>query len=263
MTYQEDGQVKLRRQSSKQAIALAMQGRWREAIAANKSIIDNFPNDVDAYNRLGRAYMELGEYSQAREAYKRATELDPYNAIAKKNLRRLSYLEETPEGSEGDSHKAEPHKAEPQHFIEEAGKTGVVNLDRLAPQEILARMGAGDRVYLKIDEPGLIVENSRGEYLGEVAPRHGQRLIKLIKGGNKYTAAIVSSTENRVSVIIREAYQDPTQAGRLSFPSRKFEDLRPYVGDRIPIHDLGEEEALPEEPANINNDITSYEEGEA
>jgi len=54
-----------------------MQGRWKEAIAANKSLIESFPNDVDAYNRLGRAYMELGEYSRAREAYGRTLELDP------------------------------------------------------------------------------------------------------------------------------------------------------------------------------------------
>ena len=67
--------VRLRRQSSKQAIALAMQGRWREAVAVNKSLIESFPSDVDAYNRLGRAYMELGEYSQAREAYQQALEL--------------------------------------------------------------------------------------------------------------------------------------------------------------------------------------------
>ncbi len=55
MTYQGEEQVKLRRQSSKEAIALAMQGRWREAVAANMSIIGDFPNDVDAHNRLGRA----------------------------------------------------------------------------------------------------------------------------------------------------------------------------------------------------------------
>ena len=59
MSYQEEEQVSLRRRGSKQAIALAMQGRWREAVAANKSLIESFPNDVDAYNRLGRAYMEL------------------------------------------------------------------------------------------------------------------------------------------------------------------------------------------------------------
>ncbi len=34
------------------------------------------PNDVDAYNRLGRAHIELGEYSLAREAYKRGLEVE-------------------------------------------------------------------------------------------------------------------------------------------------------------------------------------------
>ena len=72
MSYQEEEQVRLKRQSGRQAIALAMQGRWKEAVAANKSLIESFPNDVDAYNRLGRGYMELGEYSLAKEAYARA-----------------------------------------------------------------------------------------------------------------------------------------------------------------------------------------------
>ena len=49
MTYQEEEQARLKRQRSKQAIALAMQVRWREAVAANKDIIGDFPNDVDAY----------------------------------------------------------------------------------------------------------------------------------------------------------------------------------------------------------------------
>ena len=94
MSQEEVKLIRLRRQRSKQAIALAMEGRWQEAVAANRSIIESFPEDVDAYNRLGRAYLELGEYSQAREAYRQAVELDPYNAIAKKNLQRLSYLKE-------------------------------------------------------------------------------------------------------------------------------------------------------------------------
>ena len=243
MSYKEEEQVRLRRQGSKQAIDLAMQGRWREAVAVNKSLIESFPNDVDAYNRLGRAYMELGEYSQAREAYSRAIELDPYNAIAKKNLRRLSHLVGAQVGLESNSHKVEP-----QYFIEEIGKAGVVNLYKLAPPGVLARMAAGERVSLKIDGASLIVENARGEYLGQVDPKYGQQLIKLMEGGNKYTAAIVGSTEEMVTIIIREVYQDPSQVGRLSFPSKGVEDVRPYVGDRIIRRGLEHEEALPEEP---------------
>ena len=272
MTYQEERLARLKRQRSKQAIDLAMQGRWQEAVAANKFILENFPRDVDAYNRLGRAYMELGEYAQAREAYRRTVELDPFNAIAKKNLQRLSYLGEAKGGLGGESRKIEPH-----HFIEEIGKAGVVSLYHLAPTEIRARMVAGDEVYLRIDGPSLIVENSRGEYLGQVEPKHGQRLTKFMEGGNRYSAAVVSSTEEAMSVIIREVYQDPSQAGRLSFPSRETEVLRPHVDERVfkleseyeeaAVEEPGytiiggdEIEVLPEERADIGDDMTSDEE---
>ncbi len=245
MSYQETERTRLRRQSSKQAIDLAMQGRWREAIAANKSLLESFPNDVDAYNRLGRAYMELGEYSLAREAYEKTIELDPYNTIAKKNLNRLSHLGETVVSSEGGFHKVEP-----QQFIKEVGKAGMVNLYRPGLPEILAKTVAGDRVNLRIDGPSLIAENSSGEYLGLVESRHGQRLIKLMERGNRYTAAIISSTEEAVALIIREAYQHPSQAGQLSFPLKRAESFRPYVGDdRIIRREVEYEEALSGKPS--------------
>jgi tetratricopeptide (TPR) repeat protein len=247
MAYQEEEQVRLRRQRSKQAIALAMQGRWREAVAANQEIIASFPHDVDAYNRLGRAYIELGDYAQAKEAYQRAIELDPYNVIAQKNLRRLPYLGEG--GSEADSDRAEP-----QQFIEETGKAGVVNLYRLAPPGVLARMAAGNRVYLKRDGAGLNVTNARGEYLGQVEPRHAQRLIKLMEGGNQYDAAIVSAAENRVLVIIREVYQDPSQAGLLSFPPKGGESLRPYLSDKMLRRELENIETEAEETETDSED---------
>jgi tetratricopeptide (TPR) repeat protein len=254
MAYQEEEQVRLRRQRSKQAIALAMQGRWREAVAANQEIITSFPNDFDAYNRLGRAYMELGEYLPAQEAYSRALELDPYNIIAQKNLRRLSYLEGAEVGAGVDSAKAEP-----QHFIEETGKAGVVDLYHLAPQGILAKMVAGDRVYLKVDDSTLAVENGRGEYLGQVEPRHAQRLIKLMAGGNQYAAAIVSSTEDRVAIIIREVYQDPSQARQLSFPSKGVQGLRPYLSDKMLRRGLEYVAASEEDSTEDEGGVTSEE----
>jgi tetratricopeptide (TPR) repeat protein len=252
MAYQEEEQVRIRRQRSKNAITLAMQGRWREAVAANKEIIESFPNDVDAYNRLGRAHIELGEYALAKKAYNKAVKLDAYNIIAQKNLHRLSYLGKAATGPEVDSDKAKP-----EHFIEETGKAGVVNLYRLAPQKILAKLVAGDRVHLKVNDAALAVENGRGEYLGQVEPRHAQRLIKLIAAGNQYAAAIVSSAEDRVAVIIREVYQDPSQAGQLSFPPKGGEGLRPYLSEKVlrrgleyveaPAEELTEDESASEE----------------
>jgi len=228
MAYHEEEQTRLKRQSSKQAIALAMEGRWREAVEVNKSLTESFPSDVDAFNRLGRAYIELGEYSLARSAYEGGLEADPYNTIAKKNLNRLSHLGETVVESE-----AGLDKVEPQQFIEEVGKAEVVNLRRLASPEILAKTVAGGRVNLKIEGQHLVVENSWGEYLGQVETRHGQRLAKLMKGGNEYSAAIINSTDEELTVIIREVSQDRSQAGQPSFPSRGPEPARSSAGDRI------------------------------
>ena len=249
MSYQEEEKVRLRRQRSRQAITLAMQGRWREAVAANKEIVESFPSDVDAFNRLGRAYIELGEYELAKGAYGQASALDPYNVIAQKNLDRLAYLEETGAGEDTDS----DDKVEPQHFIEETGKAGVVELLDLAPRNVLARMVAGDKVYLRVEGSDLLVENGRGENLGRVEARHAQRLIRLMAGGNNYTAAIISSREDRVAVIIREIYQDPSQAGQLSFPSKAVEGLPPYISDKLLRRGVGYEEILSEEAADFGD----------
>jgi hypothetical protein len=226
MVRDEERLLRLKQQRSKEAIDLAMQGRWNEAITVNSDILESFPDDVDASNRLGRAYMEMGQYSKAREAYGRAVELDPYNAIANRNLRRLNDLQESDE-DEVDEDGVEPHQ-----FIEEIGKAGVVTLFDLAPKETRARMVAGDKVYLKVDGSYLNVENSRSVYMGRVDPKYAQRLIRLMLGGNKYTASVVKSTMDMMTVIIRETYQDPSQAGKLSFPPKGMEEVRPY-GDRL------------------------------
>ncbi|MDD2252261.1 MAG: tetratricopeptide repeat protein [Dehalococcoidales bacterium] len=213
--------------TSRKAISLAMEGRWQEAVAANLTIIESSPCDVDAYNRLGRAYLELGEYAAARAAYSRAYEIDPYNSIAEKNLRRLSQL------GEGVGHKAPSlTKLDPDHFIEEPGKAGVISLQQEAPREIWASIVAGEKVNLIIDGTRLRVENDRGEYLGLVDSRQSQRLIKLMKGGNRYSSKVVSTTGSK-AVIIREIYKHPSQHGVISFPSRNFDRVERYTGDQL------------------------------
>ncbi len=241
MPDREEDKARLRRKASQEAIALAMQSRWREAIAVNQSILELFPTDIDAYNRLGRAYMELGEFARAKEAYTRALELDPNNSIAQKNLQRLSLLPDSQV-----SVKKERREVAPTLFIGEMGKAGVVNLQNLAPQEVLAKMAAGNKVYLKLRGQQLVVENEQGEYLGLVEPPHGLRLAKLIKGGNKYAAAIVSIDNDSAKVIIREVYQHPSQAGRLSFPVKALEGFQPHIKDTLLRHEALEEEVLEE-----------------
>jgi hypothetical protein len=69
-----------------------------------------------------------------------------------------------------------------------------------------------------------------------------------MRGGNRYSAAIVSSADKAVTVIIRETYQDPNQSGQLSFPTRGIEAARPDITDRVIRRELEQEDALSGEP---------------
>lgn len=249
-----DEKARLKRQMTKEAIDLAMQGRWKEAISVNKAIIENIPVDVDAFNRLGKAHMELGEYDQAREAYNSALELDSSNAIAKKNLSRLAKLKGLPVKT-----KEERRKAAPDLFIGDVGKAGVFNLHKVASGPVLAKMSAGDQVFLKVQGQQLIVENEDGEYLGKLEPQYGYRLSRLIEGGNEYASAIVNVDESRARVIIREVFQHPSQTQRISFPARAFDGFRPHVKDSL-LRQGGAEDEYLEEAEEI--DYGDLDEGE-
>ncbi|MGB5925475.1 MAG: tetratricopeptide repeat protein [Dehalococcoidia bacterium] len=273
-SYQQEKEEKarLRQRLSKESIDLALQGKWEEAEAINRDIIEKFPSDVEAYNRLGRALTELGHFDGAKEAYLKALQLAPENAIAKKNLTRLTELSESMATLKRSRQKTSTSKAQARRvaldlFITEVGKAGVVNLHSVAPVEVLAKMGFGDQVHLKAKKQRLIVTSEDGEYLGEVEPRQGLRLIKLMRGGNRFDAAILNVEEDKVQVIIKEIYQHPSQVGHPSFPVKATEHLRTHIkesllrrgiitdeGELIPEpesfeeqEDLGpEEESLPE-----------------
>ncbi len=241
MSYQTGETTRLRRQQVEQAIQLALESRWKEAAALNRALISLFPSDVDAYNRLGKALMEMGEYDEARVAYQRALELEPLNTIARKNLERLEVRAKAAAAvTQNDNSK----KIDPSLFIAETGKAGVVTL-RAVSTEALGKLTAGETVDLRPQDYTLAVVTPDGEYVGRLEPKLGLRLLRLIEGGNRYLAAVASLSERRV--IIREIYQHPSQQGRPSFPAVGGETVRPYVKERLVRRDLQEDEAVAEE----------------
>lgn len=213
---------KNKREKARLAINLAMESRWEEAVAANREILAESSDDVEALNRLGKALSELGRYTDARQAFQRVLAVQPSNGIAKKNLERVTALQRTPQ-------RTARAGVSPSFFIEETGKTGVISLVDQARREVVAKLTAGETVTLEPNEHKLLVKNSQGEYLGTVEPKLGLRLIRLIRSGNRYEAAIASIGEKGVRVIIRETFQHPSNIGRLSFPAKGVDDFRPYV----------------------------------
>ena len=236
--YQAEYRSKIRRDKSREAISLAMQSRWEEAAEINRSILEIFSEDVEAYNRLGKSLLELGQYQQAEDSFAHALKLSPSNAIAKRNLARLTMLE-----SKGqDLTRIGGHKLTPQRFLGESGKTGIITLNQPAPGPILAKMAAGHPVNLEIQDNILLVRNNVPEDLGQVPPQLALRLIRLMKSGNKYDAAVTRVTEGEIVIIIREVYQSPDQWGITSFPTRGVQDYRPFLDNALAQYDLLEED---------------------
>ena len=79
----------LRRQWASQAVELALTGNWDGAVQANLRIIGSHPEDVQARNRLGKAYYELGRHEDALQAYEQCLTSQPTNNIARKRLAEL------------------------------------------------------------------------------------------------------------------------------------------------------------------------------
>ena len=233
MAYRGDDEEKLRQEYAKEAINLAMQARWHEAADANRTILEKFPADIDAHNRLGKSLMELGEYTAAREIYNRVLELDPDNSIAKKNLNRLVNIKEARKVAVKNSHQEIPLDV----FVGEPSKVGTLSLFQLAPVEVLAKMATGDAVDLTVEMDKLLVRSKHGDYLGIVDPSYSKHLIRLINGGNRYAAALSLVSKNEVKVTIKEIFQHPSQSGIQSFYSNT-EGVRPYARKSILKYDL-------------------------
>ncbi len=246
-----------RRQLADAAISHATRGEWEEAVEANRQLLESGP-DIDAYNRLGKALAELGRDDEALAAYEQALERDGTNRIAERNAARLRVLLAGRESGSASS-RAKPkavrlEKASAAHFIEEMGKTGSARLINLAPAADLAPLSPGDAVELEVDGDQLVAKVHDIE-IGHVEPRVGTRLLRLMKAGNRYLAAITMLDRDDVRVIIREVFADPSNFGTVSFPGSttgRGPDVRPYMkGTALRYDDEEESEEVDEESEEV------------
>lgn len=233
MTLSSDDRARLRKQRTEHAIQLAIQNRWEDAAAANRQLLAVFPNDTEAWNRLGKSLGELGRYDDAREAYGKTIEADPVNQIARKNLKRLEGM------GPGTGTPVTTQAVSPGLFIEETGKSSQSPLLG-TDAAVLRTMASGEKVVLATIGGTLAVETSRGERLGAIDPRLGLRLVRLMEGGNQYEA-VLTSVEATGRVLIKETYQHPSQLGRMSFAPPGPEGFRAHTRETL-VRDDGDDD---------------------
>jgi len=222
--------VKPRSQYVEDAIRLAMEGKWEEAVEINQLVLENFGPDDQAYNRLGKALTELGRLEEARDQYEKSLKLNPFNTVAKKNRSKLEVLIQ-----HKDDIKTGVTRVDLNLFVEEMGKTVITQLEAVDDPKVCDKVVPGDIAELAVTGDAITVTTLRGIKLGQLEAKMARRLIKFMQGGNRYQAGVTGCENGQIRVIVRETYQDPKFAGKPSFPMRQKREVafRPYARESL------------------------------
>lgn len=196
-----------------QAIQTALTGDWKNAISLNKKLLDENPQDIDTLNRLALAYAISGKAKDAKTTYQKVLSLDPLNPIALKNAKRLK--DRTFSGSKNGKQPLQISN----NFLEETGKTKVIELVNTAQPKIIQGLRTGQFVSLSIKRSRIFVLIDENQYIGVLPDDVGKRLIKFLKSGNKYDAYIKSANPHHVVIFIKETKRSSRYKDHPSFLS--------------------------------------------
>lgn len=227
---------------SQLAIDAALDSRWNDALKFNKQIIKLDPQNVDALNRQARVYMEMGRCNLAKKYYSEAAKIDPYNPIALKNLKIIKSFKPNGAGN-GIIHTNGLSKLSASLFLQEPGKTKIVNLLKVAEPQRLSKAFCGMKVNLIIKNRKITIVDEFGDYLGVLPDDVSHHLLRLIRGGNKYDLFIKSIRVNGLSVLIKETYRSKRFKNQPSFLENSDATLTTEIFTTLDNQADSEEEA--------------------
>ncbi len=224
---------------TKQAIDAALDARWDEAVKLNQEIIKFDPKNIDALNRQARAYFELGKLNLAQKFYNEVLEYDPYNPIAQKNLKiiktfkKVGVLTDNKNITNGTNHIG---RISPSLFLQEPGKTKIVNLLKVAEPQKLSMVYPGMQVEVVPKNRGLCVTDHRIGYLGALPDDISFQILRFIKGGNKYQAFIKSVKVNGLSILVREVFRSKKFKNQPSFLEQQHDGFSSHEDIFTTLH---------------------------
>ncbi len=201
---------------AQKAVSAALSGKWEEAIKVNSEILKNDSKNLDALNRLAKAYAELGKIKKAKDVSQKVLKIDPFNPIATKCLAKWKAGGVNEGGRCSLCSKAEA-------FLEEPGKTKIVSLLHLGDASIIAKLGSGDEVKFMPFSHRISVTTFDGKYIGRLPDDLSARLRTLLKCGNEYQVLIKSTNPQEVKIFIRELKRSPRFKDVPSFAAEKVE----------------------------------------
>lgn len=202
-----------------QAIEAALNAEWKEAVKLNKEIIKLEPQNVDALNRQAKAYMELGNNSLAKKYYSQSLKYDPYNPIAQKNLKIIKSFKSSKNKNDSEQEiiPQNKQKLSASLFLQEPGKTKIVNLLKVAEPQKLSKAYCGMQVRMLVKGKKITIVDENDNYLGILPDDVSHHMVRLIDGGNKYDLVIKSVKVNGLSIMIKETFRSKKFKNQPSF----------------------------------------------
>ncbi len=226
-------------QQTTNAVAAALRNDWDTAVKLNNTILKECPNDLDCLNRLGKAYLELGDNKKAALFFKKVLKISRFDPIATKNLARA--IQTPPKKASKNSHSA--GNSTPVAFLEEPGKTKIICLVNVAPANVLLSLNYADKIIITTKRHTVMATDQDGRYLGAFPDDLGHRLLVLTKGGNEYEGFIKGVTKNSVTVFVRESVRAKKFHDTPSFAANGNDYLSYVREDTLAVHEphAGEE----------------------
>ncbi len=205
-----------------QAIQNALIGEWENAISLNQLILKDEPDDINTLNRLGFAYLSQGNVKDAKKAFEKVLTLDMKNPIALRNIKRLN-------GS-GNKRTNMPLN---NLFIEETGKTKIIELVNLADKKILSFLRSGEKLTIRIKRNKIFALDSEDRYIGMLPDDICRRLTEFMNGGNEYDAYVWTADDNKICTFIREVKRVKRYSNQPSFISNEKSKLTYDKGSHL------------------------------
>lgn len=185
-----------------QAIQNALAGDWQKAVSINKLLIKENPLDIDALNRLAFAYSILGRIKDAKNTYQKVLKIDSLNPLALRNLKKIGDSKKIKNDIENASSTSMIRVTN--MFIEEQGKTKIVELVNVAQPFVINNLRTGQSLTLSIKRLKIFALSDGKQYIGVLPDNIGKRLIKFIKAGNQYDAYVKSAFDQHIIIFIKE-----------------------------------------------------------
>lgn len=280
MVNKKDEALRQRRYMQNEAITYARNSNWEAAIDSSRQLLSSNPDDIETLNRLAKAYFENSEIDNADQTYQRVLELNAQNPIAQRMVNLIARTRLAPTKVR--------EFVDMRMFAVETGKSTLTSLHIDTDTEI--SLVPGEKLTLRAntqqqqihydgqkrpetasdsfldDAIALDIYDCNNVNLGRLDPRLATRLIRFMKLGNEYIAAVLSLNEKRdqIQIVIRESHRNPDNRHEVSFPGKLIDENDRRVGfdeieDDVEDVEPSDEENDEREPDPFNSDEEEHE----